>query len=74
METNWKDILVDVAGVALKAALEVGLLALYVWCAQVLWNNVSTDIFSLPNLTYWQALQILVFIDVCASFSRGLRK
>ena len=74
METSLKDVLIDVAGVAVEAALEVGLLAVYVWCFQILWNNIVTDVLALRHLTYWQAMQILVLTDVCVSFSRRLNK
>jgi len=57
-----------VAGVGL-AFLGVGLLALYGWLVQALWNWLMPDLFGLGTMDYWQAfglplLLMLLFLGV----------
>ena len=63
-----------VAAIVAKAALEVGMLSLYVWIAQIFWNATITEIFNLSELSYLQSLQLLFLYDVCVSFSRRLNQ
>ena len=63
-----------VAVIVAKVALEIGLCALYIAFAQILWNATITEIFGLAKLTYLQSTQLLILYDVCISFSRRLNR
>jgi hypothetical protein len=67
----WIEAIIEVV---VDTTLELSVLAIYVWVGQVMWNNVIPEIFSLPTLTYWQALNFLVLFDVVGSFVRVLNK
>ena len=69
-QSVWKLVL-EVTG---EITLEVGILALYVLCTQLLWNSTMVVIFSLSAISYLQAFQLLILFDVATSFSRRLTK
>ena len=67
METSLKDILIDVAGVVLESALEVAVMLVLAWSAQVLWNGSAAEVFNLPHITYTQALYLIALKEILST-------
>lgn len=59
-------VLTATAVVALVATGIAGLWWLFYW----LWNAIAADIFGAPELTFWQAVGLLVLVGF---FTSGLR-
>ena len=71
MEKNLKLIILEVVW---EALVECSVIALYGWVVQTLWNSVVVTKFSLPTLTYWDSLSLIVLFDVFNGFSQRLNK
>ncbi len=70
VEWTWK----DTFQLVWEVVLELGILLLYGWVAQMIWNMTITEIFSAKAITYAQMLWVLWLYDVMATFSRRLNK
>lgn len=72
MNNNVKLALKGAFKVVAETALDLGTLATYGWCGQILWNGTVPDIFSLPALTYWQTVSLLTLMYITNTFCSKL--
>lgn len=52
----------------LFAPLIIGLMFLFAWITMLLWNALMPEIFSLPEVNYWQAAGLLILARLFFGF------
>ena len=68
-----KEVLLTSAIVVAIFSLWAALIAGIWWLFYFLWNTIAAEVFGLPELTFWQAVGLLVLVGILLGGLRTVR-